>query len=79
MGCNKQLTAYVRDLHRQAEVALVGRLCTCGSMGWAEAKHKRGAGAWARGGRARAPLVLATAVDGQLSCSELRIERVFEI
>ena len=60
----KCLWQHVDDLGLLAKGARVGRLCTCGRTEWAEAKHERSAGAWARGGRERAPLVLASEVTG---------------
>ena len=62
----KCLWQHVDDLGLLAKGARVGRLCTCGHTGWAEAKHEGSASAWARGGRARAPSALALADDGQL-------------
>ena len=60
----KCLWQHVDDLGRQAKVARVDRLYTCGYTGWAEAMHEGGADAWARGGGTRAPPVTAVAVDG---------------
>ena len=62
----KCLWQHVDDLGRQAKVARVDRLYTCGYTGWAEAMHEGGAGVWAGGGRARAPLALPSESDGQL-------------
>ena len=79
MGSNKRILPALSRMHVQVEFARVSRFCALARAGWVEAKHNRGAGAWARGGRARAPLVLATAGDGQLSRSELRPMRVLKI
>ena len=79
MGSNKRILPALSRMHVQVEFARVSRFCALARAGWVEAKHNRGAGAWARGGRARAPLVLAMAGDGHLSRSQLWPEWIFKI